>query len=129
MRKAEPYDETIDYKDLLTRYIKYIYKKWIAVPRNAEKYPPMVGRDIQFCFLQEEQRDGHISCFVSGDVSSHGVIIRKDEASNMVFYKLFNNVLSAGIRIHTHTGQAADEEWAYSFHKGTIENLMSQLSG
>ena len=53
MRKPEPYDETINYEELLTRYLKYLYKEWISVPRNARKYPPMVGKDIQCSFQNE----------------------------------------------------------------------------
>jgi hypothetical protein len=127
MRKPEPYDETIDYKDLLTRYIKHIYKEWISVPRNAEKYHPMVGRDIQFNFFQEVQRDGYVNFCFTGDVSGHAVVMERGENPNMVFYKLFNNVLSSGIRIYTDTGHAIDEKWAYSFYEGTISDLMIQL--
>ena len=127
MRKPEPYDETINYEELLTRYLKYLYKEWISVPRNARKYPPMVSRDIQFSFHHETHDAKCGRCFVSGDLHGRGVDVEKDESLNMTFYKLFNKVLRAGVLLSAHTGLAVDDETIYSFHKGTIRDLMAQL--
>ena len=53
--------------------------------------------------------------------------VRKPEPyDETIDYKdlLTNNVLSSGIRIHTDTGHAIDEKWAYSFYEETISDLM-----
>ena len=127
MRKIEPYDETINYEELLTRYLKYLYKEWISVPRNAVKYPPMVGRDIPFHFQNGLNNDGSDRCFITGDLYGCGVDVADNELKNITFYKLFNKVLVYGVYVRTDTGFAIDREWIHSFYEGTVRNLKAQL--
>lgn len=124
MRKPEPYDETINYEELLTRYLKYLYKEWISVPRNARKYPPMVGKDIQFSFQNEITIYGSDHCFITGDIYGCGIDVEENESRNMTFYKLFNKVLVYGVYVHTDTGLAIDHDWIHSFYKGTVRDLI-----
>ena len=131
MRETEQYDETIDYKELLTRYLKYLYKEWISVPKNAEKYPPMVKRDIQFHYrkITYDIPCGRETtwCWVDGDIYSLGVNMEEGEPINKVFYRLLNKVLMFGIMVYAHTEQVVDEKAIYSFYEGTTRDLMAQL--
>jgi hypothetical protein len=132
MKKPEPYDETIDYKDLLTRYIKHIYKEWISVPRNAEMYPPMVGKDIRFTFHKQAYDIGYgrqvTSLYVAGDVYSLGIDMDNNEPTNMDFYKLFNKIRVFGVTVMADTGLVIEEKpTCFDRFDGTVRELQSQL--
>ena len=99
----DSYNAEIDYKSLLTRYLKYLYRDWIANAEIAARYPHMVNHAPVFEFVKYESASPWggtiVSLCVTGDLYKCDAVCKPDE--NETYYDMLKRALSSGIAIMT----------------------------
>lgn len=124
----DAYNPDIDYKVLLTRYLKYLYKDWIANPEFASKYPHMVDHEPVFEFVKHESGspwgDIIVRFCVRGDMYRCNAECKPDD--NETYYDMLNKAVRFGISIMT-SNDISTSSYNFVHCEWTALEMMEEL--
>lgn len=126
----EPYNESIDYKKLLSRYVHYVFENWIIASNNQKKYPHLLHKTPKFEFKFSSYTGEHGTrgnkLFIIGEIYGPSVHITEPENENVSFYRLLNNAMKYGFIVETGPQGVAPAGVQISY-VGTVDHLMEVL--